>query len=94
MSLQVQNDEKARKFYATVDGREAVIEYAHMQGDIYNLLHTYVPEEMRGQGVAGQLVRGALEQIRAQGATFLPSCPYVQAFVKRHPEYEDRLARG
>lgn len=94
MSLQVQNDEKARKFYATVDGQEAVIEYAHMEGDIYNLAHTFVPEEMRGQGVAEQLVRGALDQIRDKGARFLPSCPYVQTFLKRNPEYEAQLARG
>jgi predicted GNAT family acetyltransferase len=88
MSLEIHNDEKARKFYAVIDGQEAVIEYAKMDGT-YNLAHTYVPEELRGQGIAEQLVQGTLEQIRREGAEFLPSCPYIQAFLKRHPEYQE-----
>ena len=88
MSLEVKNDEKERKFYATVDGREAVIEYAKT-GDVYNLLHTFVPEELRGHHIGEELVHGALDQIRQQGARFLPSCPFVQTFVKQHPEYQE-----
>jgi predicted GNAT family acetyltransferase len=87
MSLQIQNDEKERKFYALVEGQEAVIGYAKV-GDVYNLMHTFVPEDQRGHGVAEELVRGTLDQIAAEGAKFLPTCPYVQAFVKKHPEYE------
>ncbi|HEV2855270.1 MAG TPA: GNAT family N-acetyltransferase [Thermoanaerobaculia bacterium] len=92
MDVKVQQNEKERKFYADVDGREAVVEYAKM-GDIYNLAHTYVPEEMRGQGIADKLVRGTLDEIRRQDARFLPSCPFVQAFVKKHPEYQEGVAR-
>lgn len=88
MNLQVQQDENARKFYAQVDGHEAVVEYVKT-GDAYNLLHTYVPEELRGQGVADQLVQGTLEEIHRQGAHFLPSCPFIQVFLKRHPEYRE-----
>jgi predicted GNAT family acetyltransferase len=91
MSLEVRNDEKNRKFLADVEGREVVIEYVKM-GDAYNLLHTFVPEEMRGRHVGEDLVRGTLDQIKAQGATFLPSCPFVQAFVKKHPEYQAGVA--
>ncbi|MEA2604024.1 MAG: uncharacterized protein QOF89_5016 [Acidobacteriota bacterium] len=89
MSLQVQNDEKERKFHALVDGHEAVIEYVR-SGDAYNLLHTFVPEELRGHGVGDQLVQGALDQIKAQGAKFIPTCSFVQAFLKRHPEYQEK----
>jgi uncharacterized protein len=88
MSLQVQHDEKERKFYALVEGREAVIGYAKA-GGVYNLLHTFVPEELRGHGVAEQLVQGTLDQIKAQGAKFIATCPFVQAFLKRHPEYQE-----
>ena len=91
MSLEIHNDENARKFYAVIDGREAVIEYAKI-GDTYNLAHTHVPEEMRGKGIAEQLVRGALDQIREEGAKFLPSCPYIQTFLKKHPEYQAGVA--
>lgn len=87
MSLEVRNDEKNRKFLAGVEGHEATIEYVKT-GNAYNLLHTFVPEELRGRHVGEDLVRGALNQIKAQGATFLPTCPFVQAFLKRHPEYQ------
>lgn len=92
MEVSVRQNEEERKFYAHVEGHEAVVEYAKM-GDVYNLAHTYVPEEVRGKGVAGQLVRGTLDEIKRQGARFLPSCPFVQAFVKKHPEYEEGVAR-
>jgi uncharacterized protein len=91
MSLEVRNDEKNRKFHADVEGREAVIEYVKM-GDAYNLLHTFVPEELRGRHLGEDLVRETLDQIQAQGATFLPSCPFVQAFIKKHPEYQAGVA--
>jgi predicted GNAT family acetyltransferase len=93
MEVSVQQNEEERKFYADVDGHEAVVEYARM-GDVYNLAHTYVPEELRGKGVANKLVQGTLDEIKRQGAKFLPSCPFVQAFVKKHPEYQEGVARG
>jgi predicted GNAT family acetyltransferase len=92
MSLQVLNDETKRKFYALADGHEVHIEYAHTAG-VYNLLHTFVPEELRGHGVAEELVRSALDQIKALGANFIPTCPFVQAFLKRHPEYREGMRR-
>jgi hypothetical protein len=93
MDVKVQQDENARKFYAEVDGHEAVVEYVKM-GDAYNLLHTYVPEELRGQGVADRLVQGTLEEIKRQGAYFLPSCAFVQTFLKRHPGYREGIAQA
>jgi predicted GNAT family acetyltransferase len=88
MSVEVRNDEKHRKFYADLEGQEAVIEYVK-EGGSYNLLHTRVPEELRGHHVGEELVRGALDLIKKEGATFLPTCPFVQAFLKRHPEYQE-----
>jgi hypothetical protein len=92
MSVEVRNDEANRRFVADVEGQEATIEYVKM-GDAYNLLHTFVPEELRGRHVGEDLVHSALDQIKTQGATFLPSCPFVQAFLKKHPEYQDGVAR-
>lgn len=92
MSLEIRNDEANRRFVADVEGQEATVEYVKM-GDAYNLLHTFVPEELRGRHVGEDLVRGALDQIKAKGATFLPSCPFVQTFLKKHPEYQDGVAR-
>jgi uncharacterized protein len=93
MSIEVRNDEAAKKFYATVKGHEAVIQYAKT-GDVYNLEHTFVPEELRGQGLAEQLVLGTLTEIRKQGGRFIPTCPFIQTFLKHHPEQREGEAEG
>ena len=51
--------------------------------------HTEVDEAREGQGLGGQLVRGALDAIRADGRTVIPTCPFTAAFIHRHPEYAD-----
>ena len=55
--------------------------------------HTYVPEAMRGKGVAEKLVRAGLADARAHGRHVVPECSYVATFIKRHiAEYGDLLA--
>jgi len=93
MSIEIHNDEAAKQFSTTVDGHQAVIRYAKT-GEVYNLEHTFVPEELRGEGLAEQLVLGTLAEIRQQGARFIPTCPYIQTFLKRHPEQREGEAEG
>ena len=51
--------------------------------------HTEVDEGHEGQGLGAELVRGALDAIRASGRTVIPTCPFTAAFIHRHPEYAD-----
>jgi len=53
------------------------------------LVHTEVPEELQGQGIGSSLVRGALAHAREAGLKVLPYCPFVAAYLERHPEYSD-----
>ncbi|WP_333909890.1 GNAT family N-acetyltransferase [Streptomyces sp. ACA25] len=57
--------------------------------DHIELTHTEVNERFRGQGVAGELVRRALERAREERMAVLPSCPYVQRWLGENPEYLD-----
>lgn len=57
------------------------------------LIHTEVAPELEGTGIASQLVAGALDDIRRRGLTAVPICPFVRAFLGRHPEYADLVAR-
>jgi predicted GNAT family acetyltransferase len=54
-------------------------------------VHTEVPQALSGQGVATKLIRGALDMVRAQGLEVVPQCPFVSAFMGKHPEYNDLL---
>lgn len=51
--------------------------------------HTFVPESMRGQGVALKLAARLVEDARAQGFKIIPLCPYVNAERKKHPDWAD-----
>ncbi|EMY79478.1 acetyltransferase, GNAT domain protein [Leptospira weilii serovar Ranarum str. ICFT] len=79
------------KFYATLDGLESYLLYKE-EGDIWNLVSTYVPSEFRGRGLAADLVRTALDKARSLNKKIIPSCSYVVTFLNRHPNYDDLVA--
>lgn len=51
--------------------------------------HTEVFPGSEARGVGGALVRGALDDVRTLGLKALPVCPFVQAWLDRHPAYAD-----
>jgi predicted GNAT family acetyltransferase len=63
-----------------------------LAGDVISLDHTETPVAARGRGLASRLVAGALDQIRARGLKIVPRCPFVRAFLEKHPEYRELLA--
>lgn len=62
------------------------------RGGVRHANHTFVPDEMRGKGVAGKLVDALIEDARAQGFRISPDCSYVEAAFRRHPEWADLRA--
>ena len=80
------------RFVATVDGGEAVLIYAPLPDGALDLEHTIVPEEARGGGVGDALVRAAVAYARDRGVQLVPTCPYVEAWVARHPKERDVFA--
>lgn len=53
--------------------------------------HTEVDPAFEGKGVGGTLARAALDQVRARGDKVVARCPFIAAFIERHPEYQDLL---
>ena len=62
------------------------------EGDVVTLVHTEVDPAFEGKGLGSILVAGALDDVRAQGKLVHPLCPFVAAYIKRHPEYADVVA--
>lgn len=54
--------------------------------------HTFVPNELRGKGIAAKLTRNALEEAMRRGWHVIPRCSYVAAIIKRNPEFADLVA--
>ena len=87
----VGNNEAEQRYEARVNGRLAVIDY-RLAGDRLALIHAGVPKELQGRGIAARMTRTALEDARARRLVVIPSCPYVAAYIRRHPEYRDLVA--
>ena len=75
------------RYEVTVDGFVSVCEY-ELAGNRMTFTHTIVPPELRGRGIAEQLVRAALTDARAAGHKVVPACSYVARFIRRHAEYQ------
>ena len=74
-----------RRFEIRLGEYPAVAEYVRGDDEIV-LTRTFVPPVLRGRGLAERLVRAALEFARLERLRMVPACPYVTAFVERHPE--------
>ena len=92
MTLAIHHEPDARRFAADVGGKTAYITYREIDPQLLELDHTYVPQERRGGGIASQLTVRALEYARERGCRVVPSCPFVAAYIERHPEYRELRA--
>ncbi len=92
MTTQVHDQPDRGRFEATVDGELAGFAEYRRENGVITFTHTQVDDAFEGQGVGSTLVRGALDDARAAGLVVRPLCPFVRAYVDRHPEYQDLLA--
>jgi predicted GNAT family acetyltransferase len=89
--IDVQHNTGAKRFEAKVAGDTAYAEYRIADDGVMVFTHTIVPEAAEGRGVAGKLVKTALEHARAKDLRVYAECPYVESYLKRHPEYRDMV---
>lgn len=89
---QVRDNRSEQEFTLEVEGETAVAAYQR-EGDVVVFTHTVVPPRIEGHGVGSRLIRGALDIVRDEGLTVVAQCPFVAAYIERHPAYRDLLAR-
>lgn len=77
------------RFEVSVDGELAGFLVYRSRKGVLALVHTEVEDRFEGRGLGGRLARFALDQARAEGLAVVPFCPFVNAWMKRHPEYVD-----
>ena len=90
MATVTKND---RRYEIEVDGTRVGFADYRVDGGVVTIPRTEVVDAYSGRGLAGELVRHALDDVRAQGLTVDPACPYVASWISRHPDYADLLAR-
>ncbi len=80
------------RFEIERDGKVAYLEYT-MTGNVLGLIHTEVPDELRGLGLASSLSETALQYARENKLTVDVICPSVHDYSAKHPEYSDLVLR-
>ena len=83
--MTVEHDQEHSRFVVRLPHGEAELLYAPFGDDVLDLQHTEVPPSGQGKGVADALIRAALAYARQQDMRVMATCPYVQAWLRRHP---------
>jgi predicted GNAT family acetyltransferase len=82
-----------RRYELLVAGEHAgELVYRDRGGDVVAFLHTEVDPTLQRRGLGTALVTGALDDARGRGQRVVPLCPFVDAFLRRHPGYADLVA--
>jgi uncharacterized protein len=93
-AVEVRDNPDQHRFEAYVDGRLAGFTAYELTDGRIMILHTEVDDAFEGQGVGSSMARQVLDLIRADGelqVTVL--CPFVNAWLRRHPDYQDLTRR-
>ncbi len=91
--MELINNTDQKQFQLKVDDATVYIEYIEAKGKIY-FTHTEVPLALEGKGYGGKIVKMALEHVRQRNIDLVPLCPFVAAYIKRHPEWKDIVWEG
>lgn len=92
MTLTITHNPDDKEFKAVVEGKTAFLSYnVSPDGKTLNYFTTFVPPEIRGRHIAQNIVKFALDYAKENNFRVIPSCPFVKAYIDRHPEYKDLL---
>lgn len=86
------HNEEENQFEFHIETFIPKIEYIRNNVSVYYLTHTEVPVELEGKGVGKQLVEKVLTEIENMGSKMVPICPFVAAYIRRHPEWKRIIA--
>ena len=87
----IQNNVAKHRFETTVDGHLSLLDYQQRSG-VLVLVHTEVSPALQGRGIAGKLVKAALDHARENKLKVDPQCEYAASYMQRHPETHDLRA--
>lgn len=84
MEYNVEHFPERKRFEAHINGLVAYVEYV-LTNNTFDIIHTIVPKELEGQGIAARIVKEAFTYAKAQGYELKGSCSYARVWLERHP---------
>ena len=88
----ITRDDARHRYVLTADGVEAGYIEFHEAAGISDMPHTLVDEAFGGRGYGMALAQFAFDDARERGLKVKPTCPFLDRYMKKHPEYEDLRA--
>jgi uncharacterized protein len=92
MEIRVTNNTEQKQFEVHDEGELAVLQYRFHEGSIW-MMHTEVPKKLEGKGIASALAHFGLEWAKENNMPVKVLCPFVAAYLRRHPEYNSILVK-
>ena len=89
----VKHDETNHEFYIETQEGKALLHYER-ENDTLNFHHTFVPPELRGKGMAEEIVAQGFEYAQTNHLKVIPSCPYVARLVMKNPDWKKLTVRS
>jgi predicted GNAT family acetyltransferase len=86
----VRDNREQQRYELPVGDQIVFADYRRQPGRLV-ITHVEAPLNLRGKGVAGQLMQGMLDQVREEGVKVLPLCPYARAWMQRNAAYRDLM---
>jgi predicted GNAT family acetyltransferase len=92
-NVAVRLEEDRSRYVLRFEGEFAGVAHFLSHGNQRVFTHTVVDDRFEGQGLGSQLVRAALDGTRKDGKRIVPVCPFVDAYVQRHHDWDDLIDR-
>jgi predicted GNAT family acetyltransferase len=89
MHTEVRENPEHRRFELPIEGDAIAAAYYRLADGRLVFIHTEVPSEFSGMGIATELARGTFELLRESGRKAILRCPFMVHFFAKHPEYAD-----
>lgn len=83
-ALSIEHDQAKHQFAVEIDGHRAYLTYMDLGKQTLDFYRTFVPDALRGRGIAAALTEHALAYADQGGYTVIPSCSYVERYMERH----------
>lgn len=91
--MEIRHESDRKRFVAQVEGGHGRLTYERLDDDTLDYRSTFVPRELRGEGIGEKLVLYALDYARDHGLEVVPTCPFVTRVIEDHPEYQDLITQ-
>jgi len=92
--LRILDNRAGQRYEARLGDRTVGFSEYRRVGDRMIFHHTEVDPTVEGRGIGGRLAQGALDDVRLRGLRITVKCPFIAAWLERHPRYGDLLAVG